>query len=317
MKMFLKENNQQSYNSDRWLDYSLYHKLRRKIKCLYTIERNKDLNPKLSPEQLNLGFFIAFTKSNRPFFPAKKNKKLIQDLEEIGFFDVFATNHSADDVKKGFGVYLSQVVLFLQYGIEWVRKGFKMPADKMEIHHLSSNVLDNRPMNLEVVTVNLHAFLTNLQMGQHHCYSKKPTYNKFYNDIPTNRGDWLTNFKTSKGRVTNLINNTLIRTKLWLKLYLLNYVSQNSLNGSNIKSPSTFNINNSKLGNTVKLPTSINIWNANEEQQILAVSWNWLTKQCLPDLKTIYKNLKGAASIFFKHAFEKRIAKRVFKALIA
>ena len=49
-------NNSQSNNPQRFLDYSLFNYLSRKIQPLLYIKRDNSLNPLLSPEQLALGF---------------------------------------------------------------------------------------------------------------------------------------------------------------------------------------------------------------------------------------------------------------------
>lgn len=46
-------------------------------------------------------------------------------MKELGFFDVFCTN-TAGDNSNAFGVYLSQISMFFEYGIEWVRTSFTL-----------------------------------------------------------------------------------------------------------------------------------------------------------------------------------------------
>lgn len=303
-----KINQYQDLSRNRWIDYKQFHSLRRKFKKLQYIGRDNKFNPKLSREQEDLGYVIKFTKSNRPYLPANSNRELIKQLGELGFFDIYSTNCASEE--KGFGVYVSQVVMFLEYGIEWIRTGFKMPAHLMEIHHCSSNVLDNRLRNLEVVTKTAHCLLTNLQMGQNHSYSPIRDFDRTDNPIPTNKGKWLTSFKDVGSRLGQLIKKTLDMTINWLKQSL----------ALAVKKGKTFSSELDKLIADIA-PDFLNSeyyvpLDESEEKAVMALSLNWLIGKAIPDIGTIYKNLKGTASVFMKSVFHKADADDIFKALV-
>ena len=302
-------NNNQSLSPNRWLDYKLFHKLNKLFKSLQYIGRNNNFSPHLTSEQQALGFTIKFTKDNRPYLPSSSNKVLINQLNTIGFFDVFSTNCAND--KDGFGVYLSQVIMFLEYGIEWVRKGFKMPASSMEIHHLNSNVLDNRITNLEVVTKVVHSFITNIQIGQHHVHSVDKQFFSADNKVPTNKGNWLTTYKDVSSRLGQLIKRTLDSTITWLKQNLALSVKKSEVFHDHLT-----DIINDICPDFLKDELYVPL-DDSHEKALMALSLNWLIKRTIPDIKTIYKNLKGAASVFMKSLFHKASADDIFKALVA
>ena len=291
----------------RWLDYSLFHSLKRQFKPLQYIPRDSNFNPRLTSSQQSLRFIIKFTPSNRPYLPSQPNRFLISQLASLGFFDVFSTNHAYEP--HGFGVYLSQVILFLEYGTLWVRSGFKLPADSMEIHHCSSNVLDNRPSNLEVVTKTVHSFLTHLQIGQPHSYSSFRDFHSPSNPVPTNKGSWLTSFNSVSSRLGQLIKKTLDSTVLWLKLNLSLSVS---------RSPDPFDLNPQPSPSFPNLLSSDAFYPLDDsyDKYLFSLSLNWLISKSIPDISTIYKNLKGAASTFLRSFFSNIHSLDIFNALI-
>jgi hypothetical protein len=307
----LELNDRQGRDPKRWLDYHLFNQLGEELKVLEYIRRDIRFKPLLGPEQLALGLTIRFNKANRPYLPpSKNNRELIGKLDDLGFFEVYCTNKAYDG---GFGVYLSQVLLFLKYGIDWVRKGFKMPAEEMEIHHVNSNVLDNRIENLHVVTRTLHCFLTNVQIGQHHCYSEYLQVGKPNNNVYKNNGDILVG--NSKGtKIGHLIKLTLDRTMVWVKQNLLYSVRKTQLltGDGSIWDKTILAVG----GFLHKLDTYEPLTDS-EEQAVMAITANWLLHRAIPDIKTICKNIKGATKAFIKKVMGKEDSESMWKALTA
>lgn len=161
---FFVHNGTQPIKKDAWLDYSQFNKLSKALAPLEYIERDEFLNPCLNPKQVHvlesLGLTLSFTHDNRPILYTKDNLDFIQALRNMGFFNVFNTNSGS------YGVQLSQVLMFVNLGIEWIRNGFLMPGNLYNIHHLSQDVCDNRLSNLDVLPVDIHAFVTSLQCGK-------------------------------------------------------------------------------------------------------------------------------------------------------
>ncbi|MEI2419460.1 hypothetical protein V6O07_04245, partial [Arthrospira platensis SPKY2] len=59
-------NKQQNNNPNRFIDYSLFNKLKKQFKKLFFIKRNnQDFKPSLTSEQQALGFNISYTPDNR------------------------------------------------------------------------------------------------------------------------------------------------------------------------------------------------------------------------------------------------------------
>lgn len=290
----------QTLDPNRYIDYSLFNKLGKKIKSLLYIKRDKNFNPILSPEQQSLGFFITFTQDNRPYFPASKNGVLMSHLKQLGFFDVFSTN-KAGDSNTAFGVYLSQVSLFLEYGINWVRTGFKAPQFLIEIHHLNSNVLDNRLDNLCVVSPSVHSFLSTLQVG-HDPVKRMELGNdmKVYN----NKGNVLEG-NDAHSKLGWLVHQTLLRTKLWLKSIItkLQALSPNTPMPSSI--PGLDDSTYKELVSNIQELTLDELYQASldtsREHQLLGMSWNWLISVTRLSLNHILDNLHCAASKFLSN----------------
>ena len=161
---FLTSNGLQPLKKDTWLDYHQFHNLKNALNPLSFISRDSQLNPCLGAKQVarlkSLGLNLSFTKDNRPVFLASQNTDFMTQLGNMGFFNVFLTNHGK------FGVQLSQVLMFLEHGISWVRNKFIMPGHLYNIHHLNQDVCDNRPHNLDVLPVDVHSFITSLQVGK-------------------------------------------------------------------------------------------------------------------------------------------------------
>ena len=227
----------------------------------------------------------SVNKSNRPYLPSKSNRPFINQLHKVGFFDVFSTNNAYDD-PNSFGVYLSQVVMFLHYGIDWVRKGFKLNADSIEIHHLNSNVCDNRLSNLSIVTKSLHSFLTSLQIGQPRSYCDFVDFSSHDPRILDNKGNSLSG-QTASSHVGLLIYNTLHSSHHWFKSILSRCAYQLDPN------------------DPLFLPFDDDFLPLDDspEKSSLTLSFNWLLKRSIPFLPTIHKNLKSTLSSFIRSLF--------------
>lgn len=283
-----KLNKSQGNNPNRWLDYSLFHSLRDFIKPLLYIPRDDEFLPYLTSIQQSLGLNIRFTKSNRPYLPSKSNRPFINQLHKVGFFDVFSTNNAFDD-HNSFGVYLSQVVMFLHYGIDWVRKGFKLNADSIEIHHINSNVCDNRSSNLSIVTKSLHSFLTSLQIGQPRSYCDYVDFSGHDPRILDNKGNSLSG-QAASSHVGLLIYNTLHSSQEWFKSILSRCAYQLDPNDPLFSS----------------LPFSHDEYlplDSSPEKSTLSLSFNWLLPRSIPFIPTIHKNLKSTLSSFIHSLF--------------
>ena len=293
-------NESQALNPNRYLDYSKFHKIKNKIKPLLLIHRDSNFNPTLTSEQLSLGFSIRFTPDNRPYFPASQNKTLMQDLKELGFFQVFCTN-SAGDKDDAFGVYLSQVSMFFEYGIEWVRASFKLPQDSVELHHLNSNVLDNRVSNVSVVSSTVHSFLSTLQVGKD-VVSRPQLSPSFV--IYNNKGDVLKGMK-ALCKLGWLLHETIRRTKLWLKavVHLLGTPTQDT---TDLDTLSSYGFDMSVLQQVgSKLDELyLSAINSHSSQHTLGMSWNWLLQVKSLSLPSILSNLKCAATQFLRNALK-------------
>lgn len=267
-------NSQQNNNPKRFLDYSLFNRLKKQFKKLHYIKRNKkDFKPSLSPEQQALGFNISFTSDNRPYLPSSSNKVLISQLNQLGFFDVFSTNHSCDKLNS-FGVYLYQVILFFEFGIDWVRRQFKMDSSSMEIHHINSNVCDNQPSNLSVVSAPVHSFISTLQVGsdpldRKYLSRKAKDFKVFNNEGVLLKG------KAARSFLTSLVIQTLKNTKLWLKANIL--AIQNSLESQDIFQQALIS-----------------------PFHPLSLSWNHLLSVYKLSAQKVFNNLRSAASLFLR-----------------
>jgi len=210
---FFTHNHTTQLKKNAWLDYHLFHKLNHQFKELQVIQRDEKLNPFFSPKQkallklLNLS--LTFTSDNRPFIKTCDNQEFIQVLRDMGFFNVFCTNAGT------FGVQLSQVIMFLEYGIQWVRNGFLMPGHLYNIHHLSQDVCDNRPVNLDVLPVDIHSFITSLQCGKHNIptnlYSKDYLRTIFSKaPLTTKDGKLVKGMTQWVSRLSQVIKSTLV-----------------------------------------------------------------------------------------------------------
>lgn len=208
-------NHYQPLKKHTWLDYSAFHSLKHQLEPLFYIERNNLLEPILSKKQLrilqDLNITLTFTQDNRPFISATSNPEFIKTLEGLGFFNVFRTNSGK------FGVQLSQVVMFLELGIEWVRNGFTMEGHLYNIHHLSQDVCDNRLSNLDVLPVDVHSFITSLQVGNENVptnlYSKDYLLSVFTKVPLTTKDGRKVKGKTQwLSRLSQVIRTTLIKS---------------------------------------------------------------------------------------------------------
>lgn len=286
-------NNSQSNNPQRFLDYSLFNYLSRKIQPLLYIKRDNSLNPLLSPEQLALGFTVAFTPDNRPYFPTRKNSYLISCLKELGFFDVFCTNCAGDD-SSAFGVYLSQVSMFLQYGIQWVRSSFKISQHSTEIHHINSNVLDSRTTNMAVVSSTVHSFLSTIQVGKD--IVSRPFLSSSI--VIYNPQGVILKGQQALCKLGWLVHQTVLRTKLWLKavIYCAQPVSELE-HSFGFDTQVIQELNGTRTDLDYIYTQSIN---SSPEQHVLTMSWNWLLKVKVLSLPSILSNLKSAASLFLR-----------------
>lgn len=161
---FFTHNGTSPLKKNSWLDYIKFHELNRRLAPLQFIYRDALLNPVLNTDQKalleSMNLSLSFTQDNRPFFKSQDNEEFIEVLRDLGFFNIYSTNSGA------YGVQLSQVVMFLEFGIQWVRNGFTMPGHLYNIHHLSQDVCDNRVGNLDVLPVDIHSFVTSLQCGK-------------------------------------------------------------------------------------------------------------------------------------------------------
>lgn len=291
-------------DKNRWLPYHEYSYYRKLLKPLEVILRdNKTFSPKLNKKQLSLGFIIRFTKDNRPYFPASSNRRFIYKLKQLGFFDVFVSNKAFKP--KGFGVYLSQVILFFQHGISWIRKGFQMEKDIYEIHHINGNVLDNRCSNLYPVHNLIHRLLSKVQTGK---YAIEYFPHQFQS-IRAYRKDGQPILKAHiNGFILSLIELTIERTKQFVTsvLALLEY------------SPEDFDDNddssNDPLRQLLKEITALTFnkaakgfggWKSLKDELIhnldanfLIDTWNWLQDKSVSSINDIKANLPGAVRKF-------------------
>lgn len=162
---FFVHNGTQPVKKDTWLDYFQFNKLRVALGPLECITRDALFNPFLSPKQVgvlkSLGLTLSFTSDNRPTLLAKDNLDFIKILRDMGFFNVFNTNSGT------YKVQLSQVIMFVNLGINWIHNGLVLPGNLYNIHHLNQDVCDNRLINLDVLPVDIHSFITSLQVGKH------------------------------------------------------------------------------------------------------------------------------------------------------
>lgn len=269
-------NKQQNNNPNRFIDYSLFNKLKKQFKKLFFIKRNnQDFKPSLTSEQQALGFNISYTPDNRPFFPSSSNRVLISNLNKLGFFDVFSSNHSFDK-HNSFGVYLYQVVLFLQHGIDWVRSSFKMNSSNMEIHHINSNVCDNHPSNLSVVSSPVHSFISTLQVGSDPV-SRKFLSRKTKDFLVFNNKGILLKGNAAKSYLSSLIINTIKFTKLWLKSNII--AIEKSLEAQDV------------YQNAIS-----------SSFHPLSLSWRHLLSVYKLSAKKVFSNLKSAATLFLRRS---------------
>lgn len=210
---FLTSNGLQPLKKDTWLDYHQFHNLKNALNPLSFISRDSQLSPSLSAKQLarlkSLGLNLSFTKDNRPVFLASQNTEFMTQLGDMGFFNIFLTNHCK------FGVQLSQVLMFLEHGISWVRNKFTMPGHLYNIHHLNQDVCDNRAHNLDVLPVDVHSFITSLQVGKKNIPTNLYSHNYLLSifsvaPLTTKDGKEVKGKAQWLGRLSQVIRTTLI-----------------------------------------------------------------------------------------------------------
>lgn len=210
---FFVHNGTQPLKKDTWLDYFQFNKLKVALASLEYITRDALLNPCLNPKQIgvlkSLGLTLSFSLDNRPTLLVKDNLDFIQTLREMGFFNVFNTNSGT------YKVQLSQVIMFVNIGINWIHNGLTLPGDLYNIHHLSQDVCDNRITNLDVLPVDIHSFITSLQVGKHNIptnlYSKDYLLTIFSKaPLTTKTGGIVKGMTQWVSRLSQVIRTTLI-----------------------------------------------------------------------------------------------------------
>lgn len=90
----------------------------------------------------------------------KLTKLLKKLLRQIGCFDFYATNSG----EKIIGV--SQIIYYIYYGHESLRRGWRMAKGVYEIHHIDGDVSNNYPGNLIPLHVNEHRTISQFQRGK-------------------------------------------------------------------------------------------------------------------------------------------------------
>jgi len=249
-----------------------------------------------------LGFVIRFTKDNRPYLPAPHNKELIDDLKDMGFFDVFVSNKAYKP--NGFGVYLSQVILFFQYGVNWIRRGFVIEKDIYEIHHINGNVLDNQCSNLYPVHNLIHRLLSKVQSGRYvveffpHKFEHIVAYRKDGKPILKDR---------INGFIMSLIELTIQRTKEFLSSVIILLEAPPIDFDGDSNDPFNAFLKELNLLQFEKGAEGFGGWknlkyqlDKNRDANFLMDTWNWLRDKSLSSIEIVKSRLPGIVKSFLR-----------------